>query len=193
MQEPFFEPLRLIAESLDRLEIPYFVGGSVASTLHGEIRTTHDVDLVVELAEDDVTRLAADLSEHFFIDQDGVIDAIRHSSCCNLIHRTTAFKVDLFSRKDRPFSREEMARRHRVAVAGISLPIASAEDCVLSKLEWYEKGGRLSDRQWRDVQGILKAQRDDLDLAYLRLWAPRLDVVESLERALREAGLAPQP
>ncbi len=66
----------------------------------------------------------------------------RHSSC-NLIHRATAFKVDLFSRRPRPFSLEEMKRRQRVEVGGVTLPVASAEDCVLTKLEWFEKGGRV--------------------------------------------------
>lgn len=189
--QPFLEPLALVTGALDRLRIPYFVGGSIASILHGEIRTTQDADVVVEIAEPDVEPLAAALTPTFFVDRDAVRDAVHRRSSCNLIHRATAFKVDLFVRRERPFSFEEMSRRRQVKVAGVQLTVASAEDCVLAKLEWYEKADRVSDRQWRDVLGILKAQGASLDRAYLQTWATELGVTETLELALQQAGMPP--
>lgn len=189
MAAPFVEPLRLVSDQLDRLGVPFFVGGSLASTMHGEIRTTQDVDLVVELEECHVEPLVESLRAAFHVDVEAVFDAVRRRSSCNLIHRATAFKVDLFVRRERPFSRSEMARRERIEVAGLSLPIATAEDSVLTKLEWFEMGGRVSDRQWRDVLGVIKGCRGGLDVAYLERWATELGVRELLARALREADV----
>ncbi len=187
MVSPFLEPLRQVSECLESLGVSYFVGGSVASTMHGEIRTTQDVDLVVELEEPHVRPLVESLRASFYIDYDAVVDAVQRRSSCNLIHLATAFKVDLFVRRERPFSRSEMARRERVDVGGLSLPIATAEDSVLTKLEWFEKGGRVSDRQWRDVLGVIKGRGPKLDLAYLERWAVDLGVHELLQRVLLEA------
>ncbi|MEW6743961.1 MAG: hypothetical protein AB1486_14515 [Planctomycetota bacterium] len=64
---------------------------------------------------------------------------------------------------------------------------ASPEDTVLHKILWYQKGGGVSERQWGDVLGILKVQRDQLDLGYMRHWAQSLGITELLERAIGEA------
>jgi hypothetical protein len=183
-------PLRRVVECLDEIGVPFFVAGSVASVLHGETRTTQDADLVVDLEEHQVAPLVQALKPEFYVDEAAVREAVRRRSSCNAIHLDSAFKIDLFVRRDRPHSREEMARRERINIAGVSVPVATAEDCVLTKLEWYEKGGRVSDRQWRDILGVLKTRRDAMDTAYLRRWAGDLGVGESLERALADAGLA---
>lgn len=127
------EPLRLVGDCLDRLGVRWFAGGSVASTMHGEIRTTHDVDLVVDLAEAHVRPLAGCLRAAFYLDEEAIASAVRRRGSCNVIHHATAFKVDLFVRRDRPFSVSEMARREVVDLGGFRLPVATAEDCVLAK------------------------------------------------------------
>ncbi|MCA8978021.1 MAG: hypothetical protein KDC98_25065 [Planctomycetes bacterium] len=142
MSAPFVEPLRDVVACLDRLAVPFFVAGSVASTMHGEIRTTQDVDLVAEIEEPLVRPMVESLRDRHYVDEASVLEAVRQRSSCNLIHLATAFKVDQFVRRERPFSRSEMARRECVDVGGLSLPMATAEDCVLTKLEWFAKGGQ---------------------------------------------------
>ena len=179
----FGAALRSVAAVLERLGIPWFVGGSVASLVHGEIRTTQDVDVVVDLRPELVDEL---------VDGEFVRLAVRSGSSCNLVHRESGMKVDLFLLRRRPFSREEMRRRLPVPLQpGLVTNVATAEDCVLTKLEWFEKGGRVSERQWRDVQGIVRVQGQHLDLAYLQRWAGELGVGEVLERALRREGPPP--
>ncbi len=189
---PFGQALARVIECLQRLRVPYFVGGSVASTVHGEIRTTHDVDVVVDLLPGQIEPLVVCLAPEFFVDIEHLRVAVARRSCCNVIHRETGFKVDLFQLRNREFSRIEMQRSRPIELLpGVAANIASAEDCVLTKLEWFEKGGQVSDRQWRDVLGVLRGGGAPLDRAYLRLWSRSLAIEGLLDRALREAGLPP--
>lgn len=73
----------------------------------------------------------------------------------------------------------------------LELPIASPEDIVLAKLEWYHKGGEISERQWLDILGILKVRADQIDLDYLWHWSREINVDDLLLRVLADAGLPP--
>ena len=189
---PFGSALAALVDALASVGVPWFVAGSVASVVHGEIRTTQDVDVVADLQPAHVPPLAAALRTTFFVDEILLMEAVQGGGSCNVIHRETGFKVDLFVLRPRPFSRVEMDRRQRIELQpGLSLPVASAEDCILTKLEWFEKGGRVSDRQWRDVLGILKAQRGALDTAYLDRWAQELGLGDLMDQAMREATGGP--
>jgi hypothetical protein len=101
------------------------------------------------------------------------------------------FKVDVFIPRTRPFLHSQIARAQRqtfIFETEVSAKFASPEDTILSKLEWYRLGGEVSDRQWRDILGVLKTRAGDLDLAYLRQWAGELKVGDLLERALNDAA-----
>jgi len=181
----------LVAHALEQMGVPYAVGGSLASSLHGVIRSTLDVDIVADMRQEHVQPLVAALSKEFYIDDEMMRDALRRRSSFNLIHYETAFKVDIFIRKMRPFDQMQLERRKLsviIADPEQSVYVLSPEDTLLAKLEWYRLGGEVSERQWRDVLGILKVRADELDLDYLRTWARELQVTDLLERALNEAG-----
>ncbi len=179
----------LVTDALERLGVPYVIGGSLASTVHGVVRTTLDADIVADLSTDQAPALAAALAAAFYVNPQSVEDAVRRRSSFNAIHLATMFKIDVFIPKGRPFDRQQLERRQPWPVGGGPgrvIYVASAEDTVLAKLEWYRLGGEASDRQWRDVLGVLAVQRGALDLAYLRRWAHELGVADLAERALAE-------
>lgn len=181
----------LVAHALEQVGVPYAVGGSFASSLHGVMRSTLDVDIVADMREEHIQPLVAALSKEFYADDEMMRDALRHRSSFNLIHYETAFKVDIFIRKMRPFDQMQLERRRLAVITAApeqSVYVISPEDTILAKLEGYRLGGEVSERQWRDVLGILQVCAGELDLDYLRTWARELQVTDLLERALNEAG-----
>jgi hypothetical protein len=182
--------MMLVVEVFERLQIPYFIGGSMASALHGVARSTLDADMVAEIHLEQAEALVKALGDGFYADEEMIRGAIEHRSSFNLIHLTTMFKVDVFIRKERPFDRVQFERRVEQLFATNPEQKAfmtTAEDIILAKLEWYRLGNEISDRQWRDILGVLKVQAGRLDLDYLHQWAAELNVTDLLQRALKES------
>jgi hypothetical protein len=193
-----FQPLSpiqlasIVAAILDDLDIPYVVGGAVASTILGEPRSTEDLDVVADITLDRVPALIARLKPDFYVPDGLVEQAVRRRTSFNVIHQPSVRKVDIFVMKGDDLGCEEMARRRLLRISDepvVDLWVATPEDTVLQKLLWYRKGGEVSDRQWRDVLGVLKVQGDRLDLAYLRRWVAALHLEDLWQRAERQAGL----
>lgn len=186
--EAFSATLR-VTRLLDTMHVPYVIGGSVASTVHGLVRTTMGVDLVAELEQQHVSPFVSALSNQFYVDEASVRQAIQRRTSFNLIHLETMVKVDVFLPKNRPFDRQQLANRIAERVAADSadtLWILTAEDVILAKLDWFRQGGAVSERQWRDVLGVVKTQGERLDREYLHYWAGQLGVSDLLEQAMQE-------
>ena len=221
MQNEPVEVTLKVTGVLEKLCIRYLIGGSLASTLYGMIRTTQDSDIITEMRQEHVQPFVKALQADFFIDEQMIASSIQHhssftASCinirtgfaqeqavnidsgsaiyavlCNIIHRESAFKVDVFIPSPSLFLQSQLARAQRTTFAfepEASAKFASPEDTVLSKLEWYRLGGELSDRQWRDILGVLKTRAGELDLEYLRLWAKELHLTGLLDRAIKETA-----
>lgn len=181
---------RKIIPILESLSIEYYIGGSVASSLLGESRYTEDLDLIIEL--DPVKAkplLAAFLNAAFYISDIAIEDAVTgRCSSFNILDNETLEKADLFILQNTAFARSKMERRIQHSLPdGSRLWISSPEDIVLQKLVWGR--GSQSEKQWRDVLGVLKLQGDRLDFAYLWRWSRELGISEALDQAFREAGL----
>jgi hypothetical protein len=188
------EALLPVLRTLDRLGVAHYVGGSLASSAHGVPRASIDADIVAALAPEQAEDFIAALSDAYYLSEERVRDAIERRSSCNLIHLDTMIKIGLFVAKDRAFERRAHERHGTIELGGepaAKLPVASAEDIVLAKLEWYRAGGERSSRQWEDVLGVLRTSAGALDLGYLGAGAAELEIADLLSRALGEAKEAP--
>lgn len=181
-----------VVRVFEKLGVAYHIGGSLASSAFGIARSTLDVDIVADIKPEQVTDLSENLREEFYADSEMILNAIQKQSSFNLIHLETLFKVDIFPLKSHPFDQQAFSRRLRRALsedASRQLFFATPEDIILHKLTWYKAGEEVSDRQWNDVQGVLKVQGDQLDMVYLNHWAKELGISELLEKAINEAGI----
>ena len=191
MQNEPIEVTLKVTDVFEKLGIPYLIAGSLASTLYGMVRTTQDSDIVAEMRPEHLQVFVSALQDEFYIDEEMIADAIQRNSSFNIIHRETMFKVDVFLPSPRPFLQAQLERAERQTFSfevEISAKFASPEDTILAKLEWFRMGGEVSDRQWRDIIGVLKTRAGELDLEYLRKWAAELHVSDLLERALGQAS-----
>ena len=152
-------------------------------------RQTLDSDIVADLRADHVAEFLELVVGEFYVSPTAAVDAIAFRSSFNLIHLRSAFKIDIFVAKDRPFERAQFARSSNQLLdseSGRVANFASAEDIILAKLEWYRQGGEQSDRQWQDMLGIVAVQGDLLDWEYMQSMAETLQVGDLLERLWME-------
>lgn len=188
----FLDTLIPVVDACDACQIAYYIGGSIATIAHGVPRTTLDVDIIVELSHAQVDRFVALVDQDFYIQAADIHDAITHRSSFNLVHFASMLKIDMFVAPPRPF---DLAKAQRVVEMQLTTTstrrfrVTSPEDIVLQKLEWYALGGQVSERQWHDIQGVLRIQGPSLDIAYMHTWATQLDLDSLLIRALHDAGL----
>ena len=193
VDETIVSAIRPVAAALEELGITYYICGSVASSMHGYPRATNDIDAVATLKSEHVAPFVARLQANYYIAPSAMREAISRFSSFNLIHHETGYKVDIFLTGRRPYDTEAMSRRtyqpFEEEPVEVSFWIATSEDVLLAKLEWYRKGGETSNRQWNDILGICKIQQPNLDIGYLRYWAAELKVDDLLQRAFSDSGI----
>lgn len=172
------EPIRRVLEALDQLRVPYMLTGSFVSNYYGEPRSTHDIDVVVQMSTEHAEKLEAALTPDFVVSDARAAVAARQGF--NAIHVASSFKVDFWPLKDAPFDHEVFTRRRSVSLFGRQVPIPTAEDLVLQKLRWAQE--TRSEQQHKDVSAILRGQQGTLDWEYLQRWADTLGVQDDLRR-----------
>lgn len=174
--------IHLVSGRLESAGIGYMLVGSLASSFHGEPRSTRDIDIVIDPTAESLNRFLREVAaDDLYVDQASASDALAAQTQFNIIDQGSAWKIDLIIRKDRPFSREELGRRLAVRVLDVDTYVATAEDTIVAKLEWAWSGE--SERQLRDVASILAANGDTLDHTYLATWIVALGLEQLWERA----------
>jgi hypothetical protein len=178
------------ASILDEMGVRCFLGGSLASSVHGIPRATFDADIMADLRPQHVRLFLKKLGEEWYADEGAIMQALQNRSSFNLIHFATAMKVDIFLPKLRRFDGGEFARSRKMPVAegsDVEASVCCAEDIIVAKLEWYRLGGEDSQRQWTDVLGVLRLNEGSLDLDLMRSSAEEVGVSDLLVKAVNEA------
>jgi hypothetical protein len=185
--------IRRVLKALESAGVPYMLTGSFASSFHGAPRTTQDVDIVIAPTLGSLQRLISEFPEdRYYVSREAALQAYGAESLFNVIDMESGWKIDFIVRKSRPFSVEEFERRREAELLGTIVYIASAEDVILSKLEWGKMAG--SERQIADVAGILRTQGTDVDVEYVKRWVAVLGLQSEWERASAQASLdQPKP
>jgi hypothetical protein len=186
--------LQVVVSTLEKLGVPSMIVGSFASSSHGFPRLTQDLDLVAQLNRNQVEGFIAAFSPDFYLDQGLIEQAVTDQTSFNIIHLESSFKVDIFPLPRGGYVEEEFSRRVLKQIdprTDFAAYVQSAEDALLSKLDWYHRGGEVSENQWRDVIGILRIQGGRLDVEYLEKWAEELGISDLLLQARQEVALNP--
>ena len=181
------ELLSFIAEALERVGVEWMLTGSLASSMHGEPRSTHDVDIVVDMTEDNIPVLIREFPEpRFYADAEMMRDAIRNRTMFNVLDQEEGDKIDFWMIGPEVFHRVQFERRLKGSLGPNQIPVISPEDSILSKLHWSKLSGG-SERQFRDALRVYEVQRGTLDVEYCIEWASRLGVDDLWQRIERNA------
>ena len=185
------ELLRVVVPAFERAEIGYFVTGSVATGVYGEARLTRDIDIVVHLEPRDVEFVCGCFPEpEFYVSPEAVRKAIARADQFNVLHPSSGFKLDFMVSGLSEFDRSRFARARSVEIVDdLPVRLASPEDVIVKKLEYFKSGG--SDKHIRDIAGVLRLLGESVDTAYVRQWSERLGLTEQWEVARSRASGGP--
>lgn len=182
------EFVRRVIDGLEAVKVPYMVVGSLASSAHGKVRGTNDVDVVIAIKADELPALIREFEKDLYADLNMALEALRHETLFNFVDFSRGLKVDLIPLKQHPFDRMQFSRRRLAKISTSQAWTASPEDTLLSKLRWAKLGD--SERQYWDAVGIAGVQENTLDIPYLRKWAVELNVKDLLDKLFEEVGLS---
>lgn len=193
MNEPAeIEVIKLFTDILDGLNIPYAIGGSIASSLYGRVRFTQDADITVTSLDEKAEQFYNSARQHFYISKSAMHQAVRGKTSFNVIHTQTAFKIDVFVAQDNEFDKNLIRRAQKIKLSEDiekTFSVVTAEDIVLLKLLWYKRTDCSSERQWSDLLGVLTGRRDALDFDYIKLWSKKLQVDALLNKVMKESEM----
>ena len=178
-------------KALDEFSIGYFIGGSIASSAYGIARATMDVDMILNIAPFQVKPFVDKLKGEYYIDIEMINDALVNKSSFNILHLDSMLKIDFFILKDQTYPLNSFQRRIQSSLNdsddSIKVFLSSPEDIIISKLEWFKLSDESSERQWSDILGVVKVQKNNLDKEYLKHWAIQLDLFSLLQKAFEQS------
>ncbi len=181
--------LSQVTATLDHAGIRYVLVGSFASSIHGMYRSTADIDILADIKTEQIRPLFEALRNSFYVDEHAIREAVAHRRSFNAIHFDSVFKVDFFVPKFDDFAVAQLNRRELRRISpdrDEAVYVATAEDTILAKLQWYRAGNETSNTQWNDIVGVLATSKSNLDIEYLRAWAEKLELNDLLDKALAQ-------
>jgi hypothetical protein len=184
---PQQELLKAVVQRLNDLGIPYMMTGSMVSSLQGEPRSTHDIDLIVSLNHQQIDQLVSSFpAPDFYLPRASVVEALQAKTMFNLLSISEGDKVDFWILTDDAFDRSRFSRKYVESLLGFPIAVSAPEDTILVKLKWAKMSGG-SEKQFGDSLRVFEVQREKLDMVYLNQWATQLGITDLWEKLQREA------
>lgn len=181
------ELLKKVIQALDQAEIKYMITGSVSSSLQGEPRSTHNIDIVIAIQKSQIKKLLENFQPpNYYLDEDSIIDAINTHGMFNLIDVKGGDKVDFWMLTDDPFDQSRFLRKYNEEFTGIKIQVSRPEDTILAKLKWAKLSGG-SEKQYTDALRVYEVQYKNLDINYLEYWVKKIGIEMFWERLINEA------
>jgi len=172
------ELLKYLVNAFERLQIRYFITGSIASMFYGEPRFTNDIDVVADIKEEHIPGLLKLFPEdEFYLSGDAIRDAIVNQYQFNIIHPASGLKIDIVISKEDDFNKSRFNRLKRVSpIEETHANLASPEDVIITKMKYYKEGE--SEKHLRDITSILKISGDNIDRNYIESWVKKFDLLD---------------
>ena len=173
-----FDLLQYVVQAADQLSLRYFITGSTATIYYGEPRFTNDIDVVIDLSDKQVDSFC-ELFPYpdFYVSQQAVREAIFRRSQFNVIHPASGMKVDFMIPGSSAFNRSRFERARPMEIGNNHQGLfASPEDAIIKKMEYYRLGG--SEKHLRDITGVLRSGKGQIDHAYITHWANQMGLTE---------------
>ena len=181
--------LRTVVLALNKAEIDFMLTGSFASSLQGEPRSTHDIDLVVDMNSSHINFLINEFpAPDYYLSKTAITDALRTGSMFNLLDVNEGEKVDFWMLTDQAFDQSRFQRRQKNSIEDFHVFVTSPEDTILAKLNWSKLSGG-SEKQFGDALRVFEVQFGTLDMEYLEKWVTELGVKPDWQRLLDEADI----
>ena len=183
------ELLKKVIQTLEKIGIEYMITGSIASSLQGEPRSTHDIDVIVAIQKSSVNKLLGYFQPpDFYLNRESIFNAIDEQGMFNLIDIREGDKVDFWMLTNESFDWSRFSRKYAEKFTGINIQVSSPEDTILAKLRWAKLSGG-SEKQFTDALRVYEIQFENLDKDYLEFWGKELGIVSLLERLKNEAEI----
>jgi hypothetical protein len=172
------ELLKKLVKSLENAGIDYMITGSIASSLQGEPRSTHDIDIVISMHLSEVQKIInAFKPPEFFLNEASIREAVKTGKMFNIIEGKQGDKIDFWMLTEEAFDNSRFSRKYAENFEGIELYVSSPEDTILAKLRWAKLSGG-SEKQFTDALRVFEIQQGKLDMDYLQHWSGQLNIKE---------------
>ena len=174
--------LKLVAKWLDEIGVKYMLTGAWSVIYYGRVRTSHDLDFVVEIKESETDKLVKTFEragEDFWFQPDAIKEAVEKKQMFMVRYMPSGDKIDFWLVKQTEFDRQRLKRRVQVVAWGQKIYLSSAEDTIVQKLKWY--GMSKIEKHLVDAAFVWQLQ-NKLDRTYIKQWAEKLKVSKYLPK-----------
>jgi hypothetical protein len=185
--------LKLVVEAIESAGIEYLIGGAIAEWAWGEPRATQDLDMVIDIPIEAVTRLSNELkARDMLVPPEIILDALiedRADIPINAIHMYSGLKADLYPiRAGDELRREAFQRRLEIDYGPPigNVFVHSPEDLIIYKLLYFSISQQ--PKHIRDITAILRARKDTLNLDIIKKWVMRLGMTTIWYELLKNVG-----